>query len=110
MNSQQYSAGVIGLGSMGMGMAKSCLRAGISTWGFDVSRDRLDDFANSGGLVEDLEGCIDKLDAIIMVVVNGAQVNSILFDGPILADRIRPGAVVMVCTCLLYTSPSPRDA
>ncbi|HDI5139946.1 TPA: NAD(P)-dependent oxidoreductase, partial [Salmonella enterica subsp. enterica serovar Paratyphi C] len=28
-----FHVGIVGLGSMGMGAARSCLRAGLSTWG-----------------------------------------------------------------------------
>ena len=28
--------GVIGLGSMGLGMARSLLRAGLPVWGYDI--------------------------------------------------------------------------
>ncbi len=29
----EYHVGIVGLGSMGMGAALSCIRAGLSTWG-----------------------------------------------------------------------------
>ena len=41
--------GVIGLGSMGMGAARSLLRAGFATHACDVRRDVLDAFAAAGG-------------------------------------------------------------
>lgn len=31
-----FHVGIVGLGSMGMGAARSCLRAGLSTWGADL--------------------------------------------------------------------------
>jgi 3-hydroxyisobutyrate dehydrogenase len=44
------TAGVIGLGSMGMGAARSLLRAGFSTCAYDVRREALDAFATAGGV------------------------------------------------------------
>lgn len=32
-----FHVGIVGLGSMGMGAARSCLRAGLSTWGADLN-------------------------------------------------------------------------
>lgn len=29
----EFHVGIVGLGSMGMGAALSCVRAGLSTWG-----------------------------------------------------------------------------
>lgn len=35
-----FHVGIVGLGSMGMGAARSCLRAGLSTWGPILTRKR----------------------------------------------------------------------
>jgi putative dehydrogenase len=43
--------GVVGLGNMGGALSASLLRAGFSTWGFDIDRARLDAFEAAGGLV-----------------------------------------------------------
>ena len=42
-------AGVIGLGSMGMGAARSLVAAGIETWGTDVRAESVADFVANGG-------------------------------------------------------------
>ena len=42
---------VVGLGSMGFGAAVSCLRAGISTAGFDVNPEALQRFRANGCLL-----------------------------------------------------------
>ena len=33
----EFHVGIVGLGSMGMGAALSCVRAGLSTWGAAVN-------------------------------------------------------------------------
>lgn len=43
--------GLVGLGNMGGALAASLLRAGASTWGFDIDRARLDAFEAAGGHV-----------------------------------------------------------
>ena len=40
---------VIGLGSMGIGMANSVLRAGHEVWGLDISEARMEAFVAGGG-------------------------------------------------------------
>ena len=50
MATTSYKAAVIGLGSMGGGMASSLLAAGIPTWGFDVTAEREAAFRGEGGL------------------------------------------------------------
>ena len=37
-----YSVAVIGLGAMGMGAAQSCVRAGLDTYGVDLSAQARD--------------------------------------------------------------------
>ena len=37
-----YSVAVIGLGSMGMGAAKSCIKAGLDTYGVDLNPKALE--------------------------------------------------------------------
>ena len=44
------NVGVIGLGAMGMGVARSLLRAGFAVHACDVRRDVLDAFAAEGGI------------------------------------------------------------
>ena len=43
------SAAVIGLGSMGFGIAQSCVRGQISTYGVDVATKRMTQFVQEGG-------------------------------------------------------------
>lgn len=47
-----FHVGIVGLGSMGMGAARSCLRAGLSTWGPILTRKRAR-ICSLKGLVED---------------------------------------------------------
>ncbi|MEN4817695.1 L-threonate dehydrogenase [Pantoea agglomerans] len=98
---------VIGLGSMGMGAAKSCLRAGLNTWGVDLNPAALENLRQAGArdAQPSASAFAERLDAVLLLVVNAQQVNAILFGEEGLAAKLRPGTVVMVSSTL-----SARDA
>lgn len=86
-------AGVIGLGSMGMGIARSLAGAGIATWGFDVSEAAQAAFGAAGGQ----SGPAEALDALVVVVVNAAQMDTALFAATGHLDKLAPGGLVLAC-------------
>ena len=92
----KYNAGVVGLGSMGYGMATSLVKAGINTWGFDVNQDQISSFEKNGGRSGDLIELAPTLDCLILVVVNAAQTDNILMQ-PGLLTALKKGAVVVSC-------------
>ena len=98
---------VIGLGSMGMGAAKSCLRSGLNTWGVDLNPAALESLRQAGArdAQPSASAFADQLDAVLLLVVNAQQVNAVLFGEEGLAAKLRPGTVVMVSSTL-----SARDA
>lgn len=95
--SEIYRTAVIGLGSMGYGIAQSCLRAGLKTYGYDVALAQMDRFRAEGGAVGALEEVAETLDAVTVVVLNAAQTEEVLF-GPLgIVHKLRKGAVVLTC-------------
>ncbi|MCB9947233.1 MAG: NAD(P)-dependent oxidoreductase [Rhodospirillaceae bacterium] len=99
MNPKDYgTVGVIGLGSMGLGMAQSLKRAGFDVIGCDVSAAARARFAPDGdhatGSAADLASC----EAIVSVVINADQVEAILFGSDGLAKSMRRGAIVIACS------------
>jgi 3-hydroxyisobutyrate dehydrogenase len=85
---------VVGLGSMGFGMAQSLSRAGFSVAGFDVSSDAVARWVVEGGrgagsAAEAAAGA----DIVISVVVNAAQTEAILFGKAGVAETLPPGGV-----------------
>ncbi len=73
-------AAVIGLGSMGLGMAGSLLRAGFDVAGFDVSPASLARFAEAGGRPAATPAeAADRAATVVCVVVNAAQTEAVLF-------------------------------
>lgn len=94
---------VIGLGSMGYGIAISILRGGHMVWGVDVDAERVAKFRSEGGQSPEITDVAGELDAVVVVVLNAEQTQNVMFgDGGIVAS-LKPGAVVLACTTM---SPS----
>jgi len=94
--------GVIGLGSMGMGAAQSCIRAGLNTWGVDLNPQALGTLRQAGARDAQTSAAsfAQELDAVLLLVVNAAQVKAILFGETGLAAQLKPGTVVMVSSTI----------
>ncbi|RUV30873.1 MULTISPECIES: L-threonate dehydrogenase [unclassified Mesorhizobium] len=85
---------VIGLGSMGFGMAASLRRAGFEVTGFDVNEQivaRL--VANGGRGAQTPAQAAQAADIVVSVVVNAAQTEAILFGADGVAETLPDGAV-----------------
>lgn len=87
--------GVVGLGSMGLGAARSALRRGMPTWGCDPRPDARAAFEQAGGRAVACASELGHCDAVVLLVVNAAQTEDVLFGAKGLAQRLRPGAVVI---------------
>ena len=93
--------GVIGLGSMGLGIACSLVRAGFATKGYDLNADAVRKFAEAGGLpAESATDAAHGVDALVVAVVNAAQANAILFNEGAAASGINPGGVILSCATM----------
>ncbi|MEL7229394.1 MAG: L-threonate dehydrogenase [Pseudomonadota bacterium] len=88
---------VIGLGSMGYGMAQSLVRAGHVTHGFDINPDQTARFMAQGGAPGALDEIAGDLDAVVVVVLNAAQTEHVLFGEEGIVPKLKPGAVVLAC-------------
>ncbi len=95
---------VVGLGTMGMGAAKSCIRAGLNTYGGDISEKALQELKDAGAVKvsKTPKEFGAELDAVIVLVVNAAQVKSVLFgDAPdCFAASLKKGTPVMVSSTM----------
>lgn len=90
----QYKTAVIGLGSMGYGMAQSCIRAGHQVWGRDINPAPMQKLVSEGAQAGDLPS---DLNAAVVVVLNAPQTEDVLFGADGLVARLAPGAVVISC-------------
>jgi putative dehydrogenase len=91
---------VIGLGAMGMGVAKTLLGKGFAVTGCDPKASAREAFAAAGGhAMPDVAALApDALDALVLLVVNAAQVESVLFGEASFARALRPGTLILQST------------
>lgn len=89
--------GVIGLGDMGLGMARNLVGAGFDAYGYDLREERRHLFAESGGMAA---GSVAELgrsvDIVFLMVLNGTQVFDILNGPDGLLATMEPGSTVVV--------------
>ncbi|MBX5229099.1 NAD(P)-dependent oxidoreductase [Rhizobium sp. NLR9b] len=89
-----FIAAVIGLGSMGLGMARSMKRAGLDVVGYDIRSAAVDRFIADGGRgAQTPAGAAKDADIVVSVVLNGAQTEAVLFGPEGVASTMKPGAV-----------------
>lgn len=92
--------GFIGLGAMGMPMAKNLLERGFTVQGFDVRPDALAVLEQAGGLrAASSAEAATGAEALILMVVDAAQAEAILFDERALAALPGDGIVALMATC-----------
>jgi len=89
--------GVVGLGSMGYGIAGSLLRAGHEVVGADVSPTAVARFQQDGGATADIHSLASELDALVIVVLNAVQAEDVLFGAQGLVDELSAACVVTLC-------------
>jgi 3-hydroxyisobutyrate dehydrogenase len=83
---------------MGLGVARSLLRAGFAVHACDVRQSVLDAFADEGGIACATPAELgDKCEVVLTVVVNAAQTEAVLFGERGAVDAMKPGSVVLAC-------------
>nr|WP_294867223.1 L-threonate dehydrogenase [uncultured Pseudogulbenkiania sp.] len=103
--------GVIGLGSMGFGAALSALRRDVGTWGFDLNPQVCERFAAEGGKVAGSPAELARhSDVVLVLVVNAAQTESVLFGDDGIAAHLKPGSVVVTAATVDPTLPPQWEA
>jgi 3-hydroxyisobutyrate dehydrogenase-like beta-hydroxyacid dehydrogenase len=95
MSVQKQIIGVIGLGSMGFGVAQSALRAGHTVYGFDINPKQVEAFQAAGGAIGNMADVAGDLDAVVTIVLNAVQTESVLFGPDGIAAKLRKGAAVL---------------
>lgn len=88
---------VFGLGAMGYGVASSVLRAGHMTYGFDVVPAQMERFRADGGGDGVIDDVASSLEAVVVIVLNAAQTESVLFGDAGIVPKLPKGAVVLAC-------------
>ena len=97
--SKQPVIGVVGLGSMGFGAALSAHRRGFVTWGVDPRPEARERFAAEGGqATASLSELAAACDVVVVLVVNAAQTEDLLFGSGGAAAALKPGSVFVMCS------------
>ena len=96
---------IFGLGSMGFGIAKSCIDNGHKVWGFDISRRTINKFKKIGGVIDTFDKIAKNLDMVFLVVLNAKQVKSIFTKDPGILKILPKEKLVINCV-----TNSPKDA
>lgn len=90
------SVGVIGLGSMGMGVARTLVTKGFSTHAFDIRASARTAFARAGGVAHSNPAELAaECDVVIVLVVNATQTNEVLFGKHGAVAALKPASVVI---------------
>ena len=103
--------GVIGLGSMGMGAALSALRNGVPTWGCDPRAEARTAFEQAGGrAVASAAELAPHCDVVLVLVVNAAQTEDVLFGAQGIAPLLKQDAVVVTSATVDPALPPQWEA
>ncbi len=90
------NVGVIGLGAMGLGVARSLLRAGFRVHACDVRREVLAAFAAEGGIACATPAELGAAcEVVLTLVVNAQQTEAVLLGERGAAGAMRAGSVVI---------------
>jgi L-threonate 2-dehydrogenase len=93
------TVGLIGLGAMGGGMARSLRRAGHTVHVSDVRAEAARAFAAEGGVACDTPAEVAAdCDVVVSVVVNAAQTEAVLFGDGGCAAAMRAGSCFVMCS------------
>ena len=87
---------VVGLGSMGFGIAQSLIRAGYSVFGQDKNLKQQKRLIEEGGYDKNIP--FNDLQAVIIVVLNEKQTREIIFGQNGISEKLKKNTLIMVCT------------
>lgn len=94
------TVGFIGLGAMGLPMARNLVQRQFRVRGFDLKREALDSLVDAGGMAAaSAAEAAAGADVLVLMVVNAAQAESVLFDASALAAMVAGGSVILMATC-----------
>lgn len=92
--------GFVGLGAMGLPMATNLLARDFSVTGYDLSPKALDSLEKAGGQrANSAAEAAGEADVLILMVVNAAQAEAVLFEGGALKALRADGVVALMATC-----------
>jgi 3-hydroxyisobutyrate dehydrogenase-like beta-hydroxyacid dehydrogenase len=78
---------VVGLGSMGFGIAQSLIRSGYKVYGQDKNLEQQKKLIQEGGFDKDIP--FQDLEAVIIVVLNAKQTREIIFGQDGISEKLK---------------------
>jgi 3-hydroxyisobutyrate dehydrogenase-like beta-hydroxyacid dehydrogenase len=107
---KRTKVGVIGLGTMGMGVALNLHRKGYAVTGCELRETLRAEFIAAGGAaIASAAELPADLDAVVVFVINAAQTEQVLFGGGVGSEgasadgclaRLNKGAVILCCATI----------
>ena len=89
--------GVIGTGAMGGGVVQSLVRAGVPTYARDIRAEAQDAAVGNGALPCASPALLARAcDAMVLLVVDADQIDTVLFGADGAAEACAPGAIVVL--------------
>ncbi len=89
--------GLIGLGDMGMGMARNLLAAGFPLTGLDLRAERMTLLQAAGGMAANTAAQLGRAsDVVFIMVMNGQQVMQLLQGADGLLAAMQPGGTIII--------------
>lgn len=93
---EKPKVGMLGLGSMGLGMAQSIIRHGIHVSGYDITVAAVAKLVEAGGTgALSVSEAAKGVDVLVVVVVNAAQTDTVLFGDNGAAAAMQRGGVII---------------
>lgn len=100
------TAGVIGIGDMGSGLAKNLMAAGLTVRGFDLQDHRMAAFSKAGGVACATPAEVGQgAEAVCVMVMNGDQAKEVILGDQGLVQTMDKGSVI-----LLTATIKPKEA
>jgi len=98
----------IGLGTMGIAMARNIMKGGHRVVGYDTNAQAIDDHVANGGIASSSPAAAaDGAEIVITMLPNGELVKQVLLDKSGASETLEPGAVVIDMSTI---KPSETDA
>jgi putative dehydrogenase len=94
--------GIVGLGDMGIGLAKNVLKKGFALTGYDVRQDRREQLSELGGkAVTNCREVAENSEVVLVMVFNGDQVKEVILGKNGLLQGFRPGSTIIITATIL---------
>ncbi|MGH2371987.1 MAG: NAD(P)-dependent oxidoreductase [bacterium] len=93
------SVGIIGLGRMGLPMARHLSAAGFPVWGCDTDPKRREMLVGAGGKSTDSPRALGEIcDAVLIMVADDAQVKAVTLGPGGYLETARPGSALIIAS------------